>query len=240
MNCIKAKPKVAILELKGKIGVDCELSFKRIRPSIDKAFSKINLKAVCIVINSPGGSAVQSELIAKYLLLKSQKTGVPLYSLVEHCAASGGYLIACAARKIFVCQYSVVGSIGAVIVSYSVEELLAKLGIQPLVLTAGQRKGGLNPLVTPSQEQLDDTRKLLADCHASFISWVETRREGRLRDLQGDKEDIFSGAIFSGVCHPNDSAPASPSSAPITDSVTPCSPDSTPPCLDPGRGAGTG
>ena len=185
--------------LKGKIGVGCDLSFKRIKPSIDKAFSKSNLKAVCIVINSPGGSAVQSELIAEYLLLKSKKTGVPLFSFVEDCAASGGYLIACSASKIFVSQYSVVGSIGAVFVSYSVEDLLAKVGIQPRVLTAGQRKGGLNPLVTPSQEQLEDTRKMLADCHASFMSWVEVRRKGRLGHLQEDKEDIFSGATFSGV-----------------------------------------
>jgi ClpP class serine protease len=95
MNWFKNTPKVAILEMKGKIGVGCDLSFNKIRSSIDKAFSKSNLKAVCIVINSPGGSAVQSELIAEYLLLKSQKTGIPLFSFVEDCAASGGYLIAC-------------------------------------------------------------------------------------------------------------------------------------------------
>ena len=70
MNCFTPRPTVTVIEMKGKIGVGSDINFKKMKPSIDKAFSKRGLRAVCIVINSPGGSAVQSELIAEYLLLK--------------------------------------------------------------------------------------------------------------------------------------------------------------------------
>ena len=145
----------------------------------------------------PGGSPAQSELIARYLAARSRSAGVPLYAFAEDCAASGGYLIACAASRVFVSSYSMVGSIGVVATVYCAADLLARLGIYPAVVTAGERKGAGHPMVPPSAAQLEDLQQMADDLHLQFISWVVQQRGDRL-PLTSHK-DAFSGASFSGT-----------------------------------------
>merc|ERR1719500_66486 len=149
-----------------------------------------------MVINSGGGSPVQSQLIASYLLAWSNSTGVPLFAFAEDCAASGGYLVACAASKIFVSSYSMVGSIGAIGVSLNLSPLLEKLGVVPVVVTSGERKGLGNPLVPASPKQLVDHQILLSDIHTQFQAWVRQQRGDRLKPSV--EPEAFSGAAFSG------------------------------------------
>merc|ERR1711971_897165 len=115
----------------------------------------------------------------------------------EDCAASGGYLVACAASKIFVSSYSMVGSIGAIGVSLNLAPLLEKLGVVPVVVTSGERKGLGNPLVAPSPSQLIDHQNLLSDIHTQFQAWVRQQRGDRLKPSA--EAEAFSGAAFSGV-----------------------------------------
>ena len=73
MNCFdfwKTQPKVAVLVIKGTIGEGKNINMKKTRSAIDRAFSLRGVKAVCLLINSPGGSPVQSELVAEYLVFK--------------------------------------------------------------------------------------------------------------------------------------------------------------------------
>lgn len=192
--CGNSKPTVAVIVLKGHIGT--QVTFQGTKHLIDKAFSRPNLKAVCVLIDSGGGSPVQSDLIAAHLQLRSREKEVPLFAFAEDRAASGGYLIACAASQIFVSPYSVVGSIGAVSVSFCLAGLLARAGVRPRVLTAGSRKAGLNPLEEPTSAQLEDHRLLLNDIHGQFSDWVRDQRTGRLEPAA--EEEAFSGAAFSG------------------------------------------
>merc|ERR1711928_214412 len=119
-----------------------------------------------------GGSPVQSQLIANYLVARSKTTGVPMFAFAEDCAASGGYLIACAASMIFVSSYSTVGSIGAIGATVNLSGLLEKLGVQPVILTSGERKGLGNPLVAPSPHQLVDHQNLL-------FNWIRSKTKSR-------------------------------------------------------------
>ena len=130
-------PKVSLIRITGMISNDFGVSFKTIKNKIDSAFNQSNLKAVCMLVNSPGGSAVQSEMIAEYIRFKSQLKKVPVFCFVEDVAASGGYLVACAAEQIFVSRYSMVGSIGAITTSFSLEGLMEMLGIHYKVYTSG-------------------------------------------------------------------------------------------------------
>ena len=122
---------------------------------------------------------------------------MPLYAFVEDCADSGGYFIACTASKVFVTGFSQVGSIGAVSAFYCEAELMALLGIRPMVVTAGERKGAGLPMVPPSAAQLEDLQQMADDLHLQFISWVVQQRGDRL-PLTSHK-DAFSGASFSGT-----------------------------------------
>ena len=198
MGCFglrKSTPTVAVITIKGTIGKS--VTFKKMKPRIDKAFSTRNLSAVCLVVDSGGGSPAQSELIARYLAASTRRSGVPLFAFAEDSAASGGYLIACAASKVFVSSYSMVGSIGAVATVFCASDLLARLGIRPVVVTAGERKAAGHPMVPPSAAQLEDLQQLADDLHLQFISWVVQQRGDRLPLTS--HQDAFSGATFCGT-----------------------------------------
>ena len=146
--CAGSTPRVSLITISDKI-----CSFNDIKHEINSAFDQPNLKAVCLKINSPGGSPVQSHLIAEYIRSKAELYQVPVYCFVEDKAASGGYLVACAASIIFVSRFSTVGSIGVTMTSFSVTKLLNMLGIEGKVYTAGSLKGGLNPLTQTTEEE---------------------------------------------------------------------------------------
>jgi len=98
-----------------------------------KAFAHPKLEAVLLSVNSPGGSAVQSELIAEYVTSKAADKKVAVLSFVEDMAASGGYWLAAAGQKIFVTRSSIVGSIG-------IYNVLAMTSFQPLPRRRDQRE----------------------------------------------------------------------------------------------------
>ena len=80
---------------------------------MEKAFAK-KPAAVALVINSPGGSPVQSSLIGARIRRLADEHKIPVYAFVEDVAASGGYWLAASADEIFVDASSVVGSIGVI------------------------------------------------------------------------------------------------------------------------------
>lgn len=195
---------VVLMEFRGgiggttSIGHDDGLTLERYRSSIDKAFSIDNLKAFCLVINSPGGSPVQSHLLAEYIRQYGDSTGVPIYAFVEDMACSGGYLLAAAADTIFVSVFSAVGSIGVTTTTFKVSTLLESIGIEAKTYTSGERKGGaFNHFSATSKDDEEDLNHMLKTMHKEFIKWVYTRREGKLDSEQ--TEQIFSGAVFTGV-----------------------------------------
>ena len=128
-----AKNVVRIVRLQGTIRPQSRgqgLNLQKIDKHLGKAFDikKVKPKAVCLEINSPGGSAVQSSLIYERIRNLSKATEVPVLSFTEDYAASGGYWLALAGDEIFVDPNSVVGSIGALFGNFGFEEAIKKLG----------------------------------------------------------------------------------------------------------------
>ena len=82
--------------------------------SITKAFSFKNIKAMVLLVNSPGGSPVQSALIANRIRDIAKEKEIPVYCFIEDLAASGGYWLSCAADKIYAMESSIIGSIGVI------------------------------------------------------------------------------------------------------------------------------
>ena len=139
------RPKVGVVRLEGVIGLPWParsgLSLDSIGGPLEHAFRLKNLKAVALAINSPGGSATQSSLIAKRVRALAAEHGVPVLAFVEDVAASGGYWLATAGDKIYADESSIVGSIGVITAGFGFTDLLQRIGIERRVHTAGPRSG---------------------------------------------------------------------------------------------------
>ena len=108
--------------------------------SIEMAFQNKNVKAVALLINSPGGSPVQSDFLSKRIISLSLEKNIPVISFVEDVAASGGYWLACAANEIFASKASILGSIGVISAGFGFHKAIEKLGIERRVYTAEKIK----------------------------------------------------------------------------------------------------
>src|SRR5689334_21983492 len=141
-------PLVPVVRLAGAIGISTPLrpglTMANVARSLERAFAIRNIKGVALSINSPGGSAVQSHLIFKRIRALADEKKVPVFAFVEDVAASGGYMIACAADEIVCDMSSIVGSIGVVGGSFGFDKLIDKIGVERRLYTAGERKGMLD------------------------------------------------------------------------------------------------
>jgi signal peptide peptidase SppA len=197
---IQHVPTVAVLRLNGVIGQMGPvrrggLTLADQAETIQKAFELPRVKAVAVSINSPGGSPVQSALIAGRLRALAEEHEVPVYAFCEDVAASGGYWLACAGDEVYADGASIVGSIGVIAATFGFPALLAKLGVERRVYTAGDRKVQLDPFSPENEDDVRHIKTLQADIHAQFIDYVKERRGDRLK---GDEKALFSGDFWSG------------------------------------------
>ncbi len=195
----KSVPVVNLVRLQGAIGTGSplrpSLSMKDVNGLLERAFAKKGVAAVALVINSPGGSAVQSALIHRRVRALADEHSIPVYAFCEDVAASGGYWLACAGDEIYADESSIVGSIGVIAAGFGFVEALAKLGIERRVHTSGENKSVLDPFQPEKKEDIVRLLALQADVHEAFKSLVKSRRAGK---LQGDESELFSGAFWSG------------------------------------------
>ena len=192
-------PVVPVVRLSGVIGsvmpLRPGLSLSVCAPMLERAFSIKGAKAVAIILNSPGGSAVQSHLIFRRIRAHAEETDLPVFVFVEDAAASGGYMIACAGDEIFADPSSLVGSIGVMSASFGFDRLLERFGIERRLHTAGENKAMWDPFRPERPEDVERLRAIQDDVHATFQHLVETRRGTRLR---GEPGELFSGALWTG------------------------------------------
>ena len=171
------------------------LSLEAIEPQLKKAFSLKRAKAVALIINSPGGSPVQSSLIGQRIRDLAGLADVPVLAFCEDVAASGGYWLAAAADEIIASPSSVIGSIGVISAGFGFDKLIAKIGVERRVYTAGEAKMMLDPFQPEREIEVARLKALQSDIHQQFISYVKARRGSR---LNGAHEELFSGAFWTG------------------------------------------
>ena len=187
-------PLVNVVRLQGAIGTGARsLSDAAMAPLIERAFAKGKPVAVALQINSPGGSPVQSSLIAARIRRLSDEKNIPVHAFVEDMAASGGYWLACAGDQIWVDPSSLVGSIGVIFASFGFPDLMARQGIERRVVTAGRSKSFADPFLPQKPEDIDRLRAIQTPIHEAFIAHVKARRGSRLRDA-----DLFNADIWVG------------------------------------------
>ena len=191
-------PTVPVVRLAGTIGGGSPLrpglTLESVTAPLDRAFNIKSAPAVALIINSPGGAAVQSHLIHRRIRDLAEQKEKRVIAVVEDVAASGGYMIATAADEIIVDASSIVGSIGVVAAGFGFTGLMDRIGVERRIYTAGKSKAMLDPFRPEREEDVARLKTLQEDVHASFIALVKERRGGRL----ADDPDLFSGAFWSG------------------------------------------
>ncbi len=197
---MEGKPKVAAIRMAGVIADAAMvrrtgISFTKYSKLIDKAFALPNLKAVALVINSPGGAPAQCSLITAQIRKLSEEKEIPVYAFVEDVAASGGYWLACAANEIYAQETSIVGSIGVISSGFGLEDFIKRYDIHRRIYTAGRDKSFLDPFKPEKPEDLSRLRDLQENMHDSFKAWVRERREGK---LNGSESELMEGAFWTG------------------------------------------
>jgi signal peptide peptidase SppA len=192
------RPVVPLLRLSGAIGMNIPLrpglTLAGLEAPLARAFAVKSAPAVAILINSPGGAAVQSHQIFQRIRGLAQEKDKKVIVAVEDIAASGGYMIALAGDEIIVDQSSIVGSIGVVAATFGFPRLLQRIGVERRVYTAGDKKVMLDPFQPERKEDVERLKSLQQDVHTAFIDLVKTRRGAAL----ADDPELFSGAFWSG------------------------------------------
>lgn len=194
-------PVVAVVKLHGVITPNPtpvnrqSISLQNVDSALGRAFSHERLSAVALAINSPGGSATQSALVAERVRGLAEEKKVPVLAFCEDVAASGGYWLACAGDEIYAHPTSMVGSVGVISSSFGLTGLLDKLGVERRVYTAGTNKMRLDPFLPEKEDDVRWLHGMQEELHGQFRDWVRQRRGDK---LVGSDDDLFSGEVWTG------------------------------------------
>jgi signal peptide peptidase SppA len=190
---------VPVVRLSGVIGAVTPLrpgmSLTGVARTLERAFETKNAKAVALVINSPGGSPVQSRQIYVRIRQLAAEKKLPVLVFVEDVAASGGYMIACAGDEIFCDPSSILGSIGVVGGAFGFQDLIKKIGVERRLYTAGAHKAMLDPFLPENPDDVARVKALQREIHAIFIALVKQSRGSRLK---GADDVLFTGEYWAG------------------------------------------
>jgi len=190
---------VPVVRLSGTIGAVTPLrpglTLAGVSKLLEKAFETKRARAVALVINSPGGSPVQSRQIYARIRQLADAKKIPVLVFVEDVAASGGYMIACAGDEIFCDPSSILGSIGVIGGTFGFHDLIKKVGIERRIYTSGEHKSSLDPFLPESPDDVARLKAIQRQIHDSFIDLVKRSRGAR---LQGEPDYLFTGEYWAG------------------------------------------
>ena len=190
------QPHTAMVVVNGVIAADEEANANNIASALRAAFKNEQSKAVMLVINSPGGSPVQSGYVNDEIKrLRGIYPDKKLYAVIAELGASGGYYMAVAADQIYADKSSLVGSIGVTASSFGFVDLMEKVGVERRHYTSGEHKAFLDPFSPAKAVEAEFWQGVLDSTHKQFIKVVE---EGRGDRLVKDNKDLYSGLIWNG------------------------------------------
>src|SRR5436190_3726619 len=196
---LRGLPVVPVVRLAGIIGFSTPLkpglTLTTVARALERAFTMRTAKAVALLINSPGGSPVQSHLVYRRIRQLAAESARPVIAFAEDVAASGGYMIACAADEIFCDPSSILGSIGVIGGSFGFPKLMEKLGVERRLYISGEHKAMLDPFLPENPEDVERLKALQRDIHQDFIDLVKRSRGARLK---GPEKTLFSGEYWTG------------------------------------------
>lgn len=153
--------------------------------------------ALAVVVNSPGGLPVQSQLIADKLRDFSSSRNLKLYTFARDVAASGGYMILAAGDHVVADRSSIVGSIGVVFQKLKLKGLLEQFEVDHKSVASNGKllQEMLSPFEELSGEDQAYMKGLCEQMHAKFVANVRQARGNKIKDVDGS---TFSGDVWTG------------------------------------------
>ena len=191
-------PVVPVLRLDGVIAARQwrgAISLASHAGALDRAFKMKRAVAVAVVVNSPGGSPVQSSLLYRRIRALADEKHLPVFAFAEDVAASGGYWLALAGDEVYAEETSIVGSIGVVSSGFGFTRLIDRLGVERRLYTSGENKSLLDPFLPEREHDIERLSMLQGDIHAAFKDHVKRRRIGK---IDASDETLFSGDVLTG------------------------------------------
>lgn len=198
-------PVILQVNIQGEIGLEgCNAKSiaRQLSESRKRSLGQGRVKALVLRINSPGGSAIDSDIIYRQILQYKQRYELPVYAYVDGYCASGAMYIAAAADKIYCSPSSVVGSIGVLLPTFNFSELMSKVGVSSLTLTEGKYKDDLNPFRPIKEGEAERVQALTRAFYDRFVSIIVARRgiaRNRLVDELGAQVFPAEKAIDHGL-----------------------------------------
>ncbi|MDE1897413.1 MAG: S49 family peptidase [Rhodospirillales bacterium] len=192
-----SRPKIPVIQLRGIIAARPGLlNLAGCAPMLERGFALAKKTGkLVLAIESPGGSATQSDLIGQFIRREAEAHKIEVTAVIGDLGASGGYWLACAADNIYASRLSIVGSIGVVTEGFGLQDFIARFGIERRTLTAGENKRRNDMFAARKPEDEAFTQGLLDEIHVMFKDWVRTRRGARLTT---DETQIFDGGYMLG------------------------------------------
>jgi protease-4 len=184
------RTKVGYLEIQGFISEAPDYVGK-----LKKHFEDNEIKAIVVKIESPGGVAGSSQVIFQEILAMKKDHPKPIISVVENVCASGAYWIACATDHIIACPSAKIGSIGAFIASFRLNEFLETHKIHYESIKAGKFKNIADPFSSMTPENREQLQDLTNQMYEEFTNSIAERR-GKLDRTK--LKDWAEGRVFTG------------------------------------------
>ncbi len=179
------KDVIATIDFSGQI-----LESDKFIAKMEKLVKSEKVKGIIVKVNSPGGAITPSFNIYNYIMTIEK----PVYIAMDSVAASGGYLIALGADKIYAMPTTITGSIGVIMSLVNMEELFDKIGIKSVVLKSGKFKDIGNPDKTMTEEETALMMEVINDMYEQFVNAVASRRNLQVSEVK----EIADGRIFTG------------------------------------------
>jgi protease IV len=191
----KEKQRIALIDLAGTINMG---TASQMRLMLKRAEDDDTVKAVILVVNSPGGYVAPSDMINEYIRNFMEKTKKKVYVSIQQVGASGAIWSTAPVDKIYAQENSIVGSVGVIYMSFVVETLMKeKLGVDPLIIksTKAEFKDRGSPFRQPTEAEKTEIQNDLNNIHTRFVKAVA---EGRKNLNEKEVWEFATGETFDG------------------------------------------
>lgn len=199
VNKVESSNKIGIITLSGSI-VESEdkgkevITPENVEKVLNKALEDEEIKGIVLRMDSPGGSALSSQIIYNMIMKGKEFSKKPVYVSMGSVAASGGYYISVSGDKIYANKNTITGSVGVVSIVPNISGLASKVGVDFEVLTNGKNTELNSIIQQPTKERLALLLKSNSKVYDEFKSRVATGRGLTLDEV----EKVAKGRVWTG------------------------------------------
>lgn len=169
-------------------------AYKKVMEDLQEVREDETIKGVILKVNSPGGAVYNSEQIHNMVEKIQEERKIPVYTVMETLAASGGYYVSAPTDKIYASNETLTGSIGVIMSSYSLEGLFEEYGIKEQNITTGDMKDAGSPGKDMTEEQKEYFQNLADSAFARFVKVVADGRGMK----EAEVRKLADGRVYDG------------------------------------------